>query len=101
MTLRKSGHLTNYLNYFPEKKFQFNKYKQKLYYITKLIYQLYTNIFIHKNFTKQDIPFCLRPIIYNLHNVYLKEKIAISWARTNQFIYDLDEKQIQYVMNHL
>lgn len=101
LSLRKSGHLTNYLYYFPEKKYKFNKYKKKLYYLTKLIYQLYTNIFIYKTMSKEDIPFCLKPIIYNIHKIYLKEKIAISWARINQFMYNLDIKQIQYVMNQL
>ena len=101
LTLRNSGHLTSYLKIFPEKRFEFNKYREKLHNITVIIYQYYTGVFIHKQIDKKDIPFALRPLLYEIHGLYLKDKQGISWERVKQYMYDLDPKRLQFVINNL
>ena len=101
LTLRNSGHLTSYLKIFPEKRFEFNKYREKLHNITVIIYQYYTGVFIHKQIDKKDIPFALKPLLYEIHGLYLKDKQGISWERVKQYMYDLDPKRLQFVINNL
>ena len=55
LLLRKSGYLTNYLKYFPEKRFEFDTYRNKLHSLTNLIYKYYLNVFIHKQIDKKEI----------------------------------------------
>jgi len=101
LTLRNSGHLTSYLKLFPEKRFEFEKYRTKVHTITQLIYQYYCKVFIHKELTKQDIPFALRPVLYAIHGHYLEDKQGISWSYVKQYTYDLEPKRLQYMINKL
>jgi len=101
LTLRNSGHLTNYLQLFPEKRFEFEEYRKKVHSITQLLHQCYTNVFIHKEIDKKDIPFALRPLIYEIHGQYLRDKQGISWSHVKQYIYDLEPKRLQFVINNL
>ena len=101
LTLRNSGHLTSYLKMFPEKRFEYEVYRKKVHEITQLVYQYYCNVFIHKELNKQDIPFTIRPLLYDIHGQYLKDKQGISWSRVKQYIYDLEPKRLQFVINKL
>jgi len=101
LTLRNSGHLTSYLKMFPEKRFEFEKYRKQLHGIIQLIYRYYCNVYIHKELNKQSIPFTLRPLLYEIHGHYLKDKQGISWTHIKQYIYNLDPKRLQFVINNL
>jgi len=101
LTLRNSGHLTNYLKIFPEKRFEFDEYRKKVHMITQLIYQYYIHIFIHKDFDKQELPFVFKPLLYEIHAIYLKTKQGISYQAVKQYIYELEPKRLQFVINNL
>jgi len=101
LTLRGSGHLTNYLKIFPEYRFQYEEYRKKVQGITQLLHQYYISVFIQKEVDKKDIPFALRPLIYEIHGLYLKNKQGISWQTVKQYIYELPPKRLQYVINNL
>jgi len=101
LILRNSGHLTNFLQLLPEKRFEFEGYRKTVHNITQLLHQYYTNVFIHKEIDKKDIPFALRPLIYEIHGQYLKDKQGISWSHVKQYIYDLEPKRLQFVINNL
>ena len=101
LILRNSGNLTEYIKYFPEQRFRFNNYREKLHNLTKLIYQVYVGVFIKKTFEKENIPFYLRPLMYEIHGEYLKTKQGISWDYIKNYIYELDPKRLYFVMNNL
>lgn len=101
LTLRNSGNLTQYLQYFPEQRFKYDNYRRKLHTITKLLYQLYISVFIQKTIDKEDIPFHLKPLIHEIHGHYLKYKQGISWEYIKNYIYELEPKRLCYVMNNL
>jgi len=101
LTLRNSGHLTAYLKMFPELRYVYDEYRTKLHDITQQIYQYYRNVFISKEIDKKDIPFVLKPILYEIHGHYLNTKQGISWEYVKQYMYDMAPKRIQFVMNHL
>lgn len=101
LTLRNSGHLTEYLKYFPEERFKFNKYRKTLHDITKLLYQIYTSVFIKKILDKETIPFHLKPLIYEIHGEYLRSRQGITWEYIKNYIYELEPKRLTFVMNNL
>jgi hypothetical protein len=101
LVLRNSGHLTNYLKLFPEYRFQYDEYRKKVHSITQLLHQYYISIFVKKEVDKKEIPFAMRPLIYELHGLYLKDKQAISWQIVKNYIYELEPKRLQFVFNHL
>ena len=101
LILRNSGHLTNYIKLFPEKRFEFEDYRKKVHLITQLLHQYYIKVFIHKEIEKHDVPFVFKPLLYEIHGQYLKDKQGISWSDVKQYIYDLEPKRLQFVMNGL
>tara|TARA_Y100000389_G_scaffold135243_1_gene132785 strand:+ start:5057 stop:6076 length:1020 start_codon:yes stop_codon:yes gene_type:complete len=101
LTLRNSGHLTEYLKYFPEERFKFNKYRKTLHDITKLLYQIYTSVFIKKILDKETIPFHLKPLIYEINGEYLRSRQGITWEYIKNYIYELEPKRLTFVMNNL
>jgi len=101
ITLRNSGHLTSYLQLFPEMRFEFDKYRKKVHSLTQLLYQYYVNVHIKKQLEKNDIPFVFKPLIYELHGQYLKDKQGISYQTVKQYIYELEPKRLQFVINGL
>ena len=101
LMLRKSGHLTSYLQLFPESRFEFDDYRKKLHQLTKIIYNYYINVFIKKTIDKQDIPYSLNPVLYEIHGIYLKTKQGISWSNVKQYMYELEPKRIQFILNKL
>ena len=101
LVLRNSGHLTNYLKLFPEYRFHYDEYRKKVHSITQLLHQYYIAVFVKKEVDKKDIPFALKPLIYELHGLYLKDKQAISWQIVKNYIYELEPKRLQFVFNHL
>jgi len=101
LTLRNSGHLTSYLKLFPEKRFEFDTFRKTVHNITQLLHQYYVSVFIHKEVDKKDIPFAFRPLLYEIHGHYLKDKQGISWQYVKQYIHDMEPKRLQFVMNKL
>lgn len=101
LVLRKNNNLTNYLTYFPEKRYTYQKYREKLYKLTQIIYEYYKNIFIYKLYEKNEIPFKLRPTLYDIHKIYLKNKEAISFAIMKEYMYKLEPKRIAYMFSVL
>jgi len=101
LTLRNSGHLTEYLKYFPENRFEYTKYRDKIHKITKIIYQCYVGVFIRKTLDKELVPFHLKPLLYEIHKIYLTTKQGISWETVKNYIYELEPTRLYLIINNL
>jgi len=101
LQLRQSSNLTNYLKYFPENRHLYNTYREKIHNLTKQIQHYYRNVFIYKNIEMSDVPFTLRPFIYELHGIYLKNQRGISWEDVKLFVYQLEPKRICFAINNM
>jgi hypothetical protein len=101
LILRNSGHLPSYLALFPEKRFEFDEYRKSVHAITQVTFQYYQSVHISKEVEKQNIPFALRPLLYEIHGIYLTNKRGITWQQVKQYIHDLPPKRLQFVMNQL
>ena len=82
-------------------RFEFDKYRKKIHSLTQLLYQYYVSIHIKKQLEKKDVPFVLKPLVYELHGLYLKDKQGISWQTVKNYIYELEPKRLQFVINKL
>lgn len=101
LQLRSSGHLINYLKMFPEKRFEFDKYRNQLHNFTQALYDYYRGVFVQKEINKKDIPFSLKPFIYVLHKEYLTTQQSISYGRVKQYIYEQEPKKLLFALNRL
>ena len=99
--LRKNGNLNDYLSYFPEKNKIFNSYRDKIHILSNELYNNYKNVFIFKNKEKKDIPYHLKPFVYEIHSEYLKTKKPTSWADIKDFIYNLPSKRLAFSLNYM
>tara|TARA_B100001287_G_C22680556_1_gene530106 strand:+ start:303 stop:1367 length:1065 start_codon:yes stop_codon:yes gene_type:complete len=98
--LRKNGNLKEYLKHYPEKSDKFNIYRNQLHDMTNELYSEYKNVFIQKNKDKKNIEYYLKPLIYDLHKLYLKDKKPITWNDMKNFMYNLEPKRIIFALNY-
>lgn len=101
LIIRKNNNISNYLRYFPEKKFKYKQFQEKLYNLTNIIYEYYKNVFIYKTYEKNDIPFKLRPSVYELHKLYLQGKEAISFNIMKDYMSTIEPKRIRFMFSIL
>ena len=101
LQLRKSGHLTNYLKYFPESRHNYDDFRKKVHELTKQLQHYYRNVFIYKNIDKSDVPYVLKPFVHELHGIYLREQRGISWEDVKMFVYNLEPKRICFALNNI
>ena len=99
LELRKNGNLTKYLKYYPEKRKEFQNYRDKLHTLSNNLYTTYKNIYIYKNDTKP--PYYLKPFLSEIHSNYIKTQKATSWNDIKQYIHNLESKRIVFSMNYM
>jgi hypothetical protein len=99
--LRQSGNLKEYLQYFPEAQLQFNDYRDKIHTLSNNLYTTYKNTHIYKSDEIKDIPYYLRPLIYDIHGIYLRTKQPTTWFDIKDYIYNLEPKKLMFALNYM
>ena len=99
--LRRNGNLKKYLRYFPEHNHLFNNYKDKIHGLTNDLFTTYKNIFVHKSMDKNEIPYHLNPLAYDIHKRYLQTKIPTNWESVKDYIHTVPSKKLVFAMNYL
>ncbi|MBH10022.1 MAG: hypothetical protein CMG74_06670 [Candidatus Marinimicrobia bacterium] len=98
--LKKNKNIKIYLNFYPELVNIFKNYSDKY---EIMINELYNN-YVKKNITKEiklnDIPFQLKPLIFELHGIYLKTKIKINKKIIENYIMSLDIYKIIFILKY-
>ena len=98
--LRRNGNLKKYLRYFPEHQHLFNNYKEKIHSLSNDLYTTYKNVFIHKTTNKNDIPYHLKPMIYQIHKNYLNTKNPTTWTDIKDYIHTIPSKKLTFSLNY-
>ena len=70
LTLYKKRNVDEYLKVYKDDKEIFEVYKNKYEIMRNELYNNYCDHFIKKSIVRKDVPFQLKPIIYELHNIY-------------------------------
>lgn len=100
LDLRKNGKLKEYLVHFTENKNLFETYRDKVHMLSNDIYSNYKDIFIYKKKDKKEISYNLKPFIYEIHKLYLKDKKPIQWNDIKNYVHDLESKRIYFSISH-
>tara|TARA_Y100001970_G_C14117029_1_gene794174 strand:- start:50 stop:1132 length:1083 start_codon:yes stop_codon:yes gene_type:complete len=100
LELRKNNNLNEYLKHFPNKSGEFNKYRDKLHELTNDLYSKYKNVFIFKKEEKKKIPYYLKPLIHDIHGIYLSTGIPLSFHKVRDYIYNLPSKKIIFAIQN-
>jgi hypothetical protein len=99
--LRKKHLLKEYLVYFPEDSHQFTEYQRKYYLIKNHLYDCYVKHFIKKELELKDINYSLKPHLFKLHDFYKTTNQKINSNIVNDYVHELDGKQIMFICNYL
>lgn len=99
--LRKNGNLKQYLNYYPEKNKLFNNYREKIHILSNELYNNYKDVFVYKKKNKKEIPYHLKPFVYEIHSNYLKTKNPTSWENIKDYIHNLPSKRLVFSLNYM
>jgi hypothetical protein len=99
--LRRNGNLKKYLRYFPEHNHLFNNYKDKIHGLTNDLFTIYKNVFVHKSMDKNEIPYHLNPLVYDIHGRYLQTKTPTNWESVKDYIHTVPSKKLVFAMNYL
>ena len=99
--LRRNGNLKKYLRYYPEHQHLFNNYKEKLHDLSNDLYTMYKNVFVHKSTDKNEIPYHMKPMIYDIHRNYLDTKEPTTWQHIKDYIHTIPSKKLVFAMNYL
>ena len=97
--LRQNGNLKEYLKYFPEHCKLFTEYREKIHTFTNQLYSEYKNSHIFKTKSKKDIPYQFKPLVYEIHGIYKKNKKPIRWEDIKNYIHGLPSKKLTFAMN--
>ena len=99
--LRRNGQLKKYLRYFPEHQHIFNNYQEKIHSISNELHTTYKNVFVHKTIERDTISFHLKPLIYDIHGLYLETKEPTSWSIVKDYIHTVPTKKLVFALNHV
>ena len=100
LNLRKEGKVKNYLIYYPEHKKILNEFRNIIHRYTTTLWENYIYCFINKNKHLKEYPFQLKIHMYNLHKLYIDNKVPITKTETIKYINSLDPAQIMYALNY-
>lgn len=99
--LRKNGNLKYFLKYFPEKIDLFDDYREKIHILSNDIYSNYKSLFVFKNKDKKDVPYHLKPFVYEIHSEYLKTKKPTNWGYIKSYVHNLPSKRLVFSINYM
>ena len=97
--LRKNGMVNEYLEYFPEFKSDFDEFRKSIETMTMKLFNNYKKAYIYKSMNKSEIPFELRPLCYEMHGIYLKDRLKWDRKHVINFFNRLDPARIMFVVN--
>jgi hypothetical protein len=99
LTLYKERKIDEYLSVFTEDKDLFTKYKNKYEIMRNELYSNYCDHFIKKTIVRKDVPYQLKPIIYELHNIYQSTGQKINYKLINDYLQNMNVKRMTFILN--
>ena len=99
ISLRQSRKLNEYLKYYPEHRLPFNTSRDKIHKLSNDLYTTYKNKHIYK--TIEDIPYHLKPFVYEIHGTYLRTKQPTTWYDIKDYIHNLPPKKLMFSLNYM
>ena len=64
------------------------------------LYNTYVDTHIKKEKNKKEISFQLKPLIYELHGIYLKDHKKITIHKVDEFILNLKVERLTFILGY-
>jgi len=100
LILYKQRNINEYLKVYKNDKEIFEVYKNKYEIMRNELYSNYCNHFIKKDIVTKDVPFQLKPIIYELHDIYKSSGQKINYKLINDYLQNMDVKRLTFIINY-
>ena len=100
LTLYKQRKLNEYLKIYKDDKELFEVYKNKYEIMRNELYSNYCNHFIKKNIVTKDVPYQLKPIIHELHEIYKATGQKINYKLINDYLQNMNIKRLTFILNY-
>ena len=100
LTLYKQRKLNEYLKVYKDDKELFEVYKNKYEIMRNELYSNYCNHFIKKEIVTKDVPFQLKPIIHELHEIYKSTGQKINYKLINDYLQNMNIKRLTFILNY-
>lgn len=101
ISLKQNSKLSEYLTYFPENRYDFNDYDMRVINIKNKTYENYVNVFIKKTKELKDVEYSLKPILYEVHGIYLNDKKNMTFEKVSKYVDTLDGKKLLFIEKYL
>jgi hypothetical protein len=98
--LRKNQNMLEYLEYFPEDKELFEKFRLELYDFTKRLFNYYISLKVRKDVKFLEIDYEFRPFLNELHSIFNKTKVPITKNKVIDYLYIQDSARILFAINY-
>lgn len=96
---RHNGTLTEYLKYFKESLHDYSHYREKIHIMTQELYDYYCSTFKQKTTSlKEDVPYQLKPLCYELHGNYLETKKPVHFKMIKDYVNKLPPQRLYFVL---
>jgi len=98
--LRKNQNMLEYLEYFPEDKELFEKFRLELYDFTKRLFNYYISLKVKKDVKFLEIDYEFRPFLNELHSIFNKTKVPITKNKVIDYLYIQESARILFAINY-
>ena len=96
----KNGTKDIYLYYFGEQIKKYLKYDNVFNIFKKDLLDTYVNANIKKELDKKEIPFQLKPLVYELHGNYLKTHKKINHLKVDEYIMAMEPDRLTFILKY-
>lgn len=98
--LKKNNNIVEYLYIYPEYKDTFKNYNAKYDILLNELYENYVNLNIHKSIVLNAVPFQLKPLVFQVHNLYLNTRKNMNRKIVNNYLLSLDTNKLLFILNY-
>ena len=98
--LRRNQNVVEYLEYFPEDKELFDKFRFELYNFTQRLFNHYQNLKVKKTTSFLEIDYEFRPFLNELHTLYNQTKVPITKNKVIDYLYSQESARLLFAINY-
>ena len=96
---RYNGVIKDYLKIYKDDLANFNHYRDKVHIMTQELYDFYCSTFKQKTTSlKNDVPYQLKPLCYELHGMYLQDKKPVHFKMVQEFVNTMVPARMYFVL---
>ena len=104
LVLRNQGKVSNYLEFYPEDKNDFNLFRKQIHNFTNNLHINYINCYIKKTAPLKDFPYQYRSHMFNLHQNYINNLHNIGKAIKRNYVINyinsMHPSKLMYSLNY-